>query len=418
MSSKITEPFYFARQPILDPNGHIVAYELLYRSSTLNHAGRLPLYATEQVLVNALNLIGLSNLIEPGERAFLNIDETILFDETLHAVPKEFFVLELLEEIVFTPRIVERVGELHRQGFRFALDDVECSTETMRNLAPVLPFIDVVKLDLPQSLEQARPYVERFRSAGIRVLAEKVETREEFEAFRDIGCELFQGFFFARPTIISGARIDPKLLLIFRMIELLDHDAHDEVIRLFEQDAALTVQMLRYINSAAFSFKSDIRSIRQAVALLGDTHLRHWLTIISYVIGSAEGSRSPLLKLAQERATIMRLLAERYINADEGDTAAFIGLISLIDAIFQKPLPELLQELRIDQELTEILLGESHSQMADLFRIVRSVERFDYDTASPLLERHDILPGALGDVLRQSYEHAELITRNIQSALP
>ena len=202
------------------------------------------------------------------------------------------------------------------------------------------------------------------------------------------------------------------------MIELLDHDAHDEVIRLFEQDAALTVQMLRYINSAAFSFKSDIRSIRQAVALLGDTHLRHWLTIISYVIGSAEGSRSPLLKLAQERATIMRLLAERYINADEGDTAAFIGLISLIDAIFQKPLPELLQELRIDQELTEILLGESHSQMADLFRIVRSVERFDYDTASPLLERHDILPGALGDVLRQSYEHAELITRNIQSALP
>jgi EAL and modified HD-GYP domain-containing signal transduction protein len=415
MDTSHSENFFFARQPILNREGSIIAYELLYRSSERNLAPKMPRHATEQVIVNALNMIGLNNLIEQGTRAFINIDEKMLFDDILHTIPKSSFVLELLEDIVYTPQIIERIETLRNAGFTFALDDVICDTEVIHTLKPVLPHVDIVKLDLPQSLSKARPYINLFKEMRISVLAEKVETETDYNAFKDIGCDLFQGFFFARPTLISGTKVNPKLALIFRMIELLSRDKQDDVISLFEQDAALTVQLLRYINSAAFSFKSDISSIRQSVALLGNLHLRQWLTMMSYVIGSRDGFQSPLLKLAQERAAMMRLLAEAFVVREVAETAAFIGLISLIDALFHQPMGQLLEELRIDRDIAQVLLDEAATPLGDLYRIVRSVENFDHDAITGFLRTYKIPSARFNQVLQKSYELTESFSRHFVS---
>ena len=407
MNASDAETFFFARQPILDGNGKIKAYELLYRSSHHNSAVDMPRHATETVVINAMNLTGLGNLMEKETKAFINIDAQMLFDDILYTIPKNSFVFELLETIDFTPELIERVRELYETGYRFALDDVVCSKEVIGSIKPLLPYVDIVKLDLPQSLEGVRPYIELFKKMELTILAEKVETQSDFDALRDIGCDLFQGFFFAKPTLISGTKVNPKLALLFHIIGLLSQQKHDEALGVFEQDAALTIQLLRYINSAAFSFKSDIRSVRQAIALLGDTHLRQWLTLMSYAMGSKEGLNSPLLKLAQERANLMRLLAERCLGSNAGDDAAFAGLLSLVDALFQKPLETLLEELHIDQSIIDILLYKSETPLNDIYRLARCVEVFDHATIAYLIEKIGIPFATFAVLVKESYELTE-----------
>jgi EAL and modified HD-GYP domain-containing signal transduction protein len=410
-----SETFFFARQPILDRQGKIMAYELLYRGGAYDAASPVPPYATEQVVMNALNLTGLGNLLDQGTKAFINVNEKMLFDDILYTIPKSSFVLELLEHIDFTPEIIQRIKMLHSDGFTFALDDVICSSDVINAITPVLPYVEIVKLDLPQSFEDVESYFNLFKKMELTILAEKVESQSDFDTLHQLGCDLFQGFFFARPTLISGTKIDPKIAAIFHIIQLLNRNEHDEALKIFEQDAALTVQLLRYINSAAFSFKSDIRSIRQAVALLGETHLKQWLTMMSYVLGSKEGFDSPLLKLAQERSNMMRLFAEQCIGKEHGDDAAFTGLLSLIDALFHKPLEELLAELHIDSSISCVLLGQNTCPLRDIYQLVECVENVNYDEMHRLIDKLNLSFVHFAAIVTESYEQTEAFNQNLGS---
>ncbi|MDX1294747.1 MAG: EAL domain-containing protein [Sulfurimonadaceae bacterium] len=415
MEPRESETFFFARQPILDRKGKIMAYELLYRAGAYNAAEPMPPHATEQVVINALNLTGLGNLLEKGTKAFINIDEKMLFNDILHTIPKSSFVFELLEHIEFTPEIIARVKELHSYGYTFALDDIICSREVINAVKPVLPYVEIVKLDLPQSLENVEAYFQLFKKMELTILAEKVESQTDFDSLRQIGCDLFQGFFFAKPTLISGTKIDPRATIIFRIIQLLNSNEHDEALKIFEQDAALTVQLLRYINSAAFSFKSDIRSVRQAVALLGDSHLTQWLMLMSYAMCSKEGLNSPLLKLAQERSNMMRLFAEHCIDENYGDTAAFAGLLSLIGALFHTPLESLLAELHIDPSISSVLLETSDSELSDIYRLVQCVENVDHEAMQKLTEKLDLSFVEFAAIITESYERTEAFNQNLNA---
>lgn len=408
--------FFVARQPILDRNGNICAYELLYRNSGINAAASIPKNATQQVVTNALNMAGLGNLIDKGTQAFINIDERLLFSDILYSIPKEYFILEILETVELTDSVITRVRKLHDEGYTFALDDLICSNEIVNDLIPVLPYVKIIKLEPSDNPDILRPFIALFKKMGITVLAEKVETKEEYETYHNLGCDLFQGYFFARPTLISGNKIHSKVAHVFHAITLVNQDRIEEALELFAQDAALTFQLLRYINSAAFSFRSDIKTTRQAFSLLGTKQLKQWLSLISYAIGSDDGFNSPLLKLAQERANMMWLLTAKCVGEEAAEQAGFIGMISLIDALLQRPMHELLDELNIDQFVKDVLLRSSDSKIGKILELVLVIEEFDNKQMNRIIEELELDFVTFASIIEESYRRSEAFLESINKS--
>ncbi len=409
----MSKSIYFARQPILDINSKTYAYELLYRSPTnKTDAAFVDSHsATAQVLVNTLNFAHLEDIV--GEAfAFINIDEQMLMDEVISSIPKEKFVLELLEDIVITEVVIERIKSLKEQGYRFALDDADCSKEYFINFQQVFQYVDILKLDIQLlEAEQVEKFLPLFKKFNLTLLAEKVETQEEFDTYKKLGCELFQGFFFARPDIIENKELDPKQLQIIKLIRMLQDSAPiNDVCQAFEQNAALTIQLLRFINSASFSFKTSIKSIRQAVMLLGPSQLKSWLLLTSYATSkSPKGIENPLLHLAQTRSNMMQVLCKAVCKEQSKanlERAAFIGLLSLIEALLNVPMENILNELNVDDEIIDVLMTKKGT-MGKIFQLVCAVEQFDTQTIETILNSLSLTSTQLAKAIQTSYEITE-----------
>lgn len=419
----MSRSLYFARQPILDVNGQTYAYELLFRSSSQQSFEPIEddRCATAQVLVNTLNFVDLKSIIGSAF-AFINIDETILLDDMIFSIPNEHFVLEILETVIVTDEVIQRVIQLKEMGYRFALDDIDCSKEYIQNFQPLFKYVDILKLDITLVDETLLPrYLTLFKQFELKVLAEKVETQEQFDKYKDLGCDLFQGFFFARPDIIKNKRLDPEQILILDLISKLQHVADvDEICHSFEQNAALTLQLLRFINSAAFSFRTSIKSIRQAVMLIGPAQLKSWLLLISYAnpAKGPKGLQNPLLHLAQTRSNMMQTITQaHYKNKCNGtllDKAAFIGLLSLVEPLFQVPIEKILQELNVDDEITSTLVHHE-GDFGVIFKLIRAVETFERTSIDTYLSEislaHDDFSQAVEDAYEITEQFAESMTK-------
>jgi len=415
---------YFARQPILDLQGQTFAYELLYRTSPSHDFSPIKddKLATAQVLVNTLNFVNLENLLGKAY-AFVNIDESLLMDDMILSIPKKQFVLEILETVTMSEAIVNRVKELRELGYRFALDDIDCSKEYIKNFQPLFKYIDILKLDITLIDEQALPrYLALFKQFDLKVLAEKVETQEQFDKYKALGCDLFQGFFFAKPDIIENRRLDPEQVLILNLIKQLQNDSDTDVIcHNFEQNVALTLQLLRFMNSAAFSFRTPIKSIRQAIVLLGPAQLRSWLLLISYANPStgAQGLQNPLLHLAQTRSNMMQTLTQAiYQDRCNGvllDRAAFIGLLSLVEALFQTPMQTVLNELNVDKEIMHSLI-EKKGEFGTIFQLITAVELFDTDMVDSHLAELSLSHNDFSKAIEDAYEITEQFAASLSES--
>ena len=411
----MSRSLFFARQPILDINGQTYAYELLYRNSPKQ--GFAPIEddrsATAQVLVNTLNFVNLESIIGKAF-AFVNIDETILLDDMVFSIPQEQFVLELLETIIVTEEVIERVKLLNEMGYRFALDDIDCSKEYITNFQPLFQYVGILKLDITLVDEEMLPrYLTLFKQFNLKVLAEKVETQEEFDKYKAYGCDLFQGFFFARPDIIENKRLDPEQILILNLINQLQNEEEiDDICLGFEQNVALTLQLLRFINSAAFSFRSSIKTIRQAVMLIGPNQLKSWLLLISYANPSTgpKGMENPLLHLAQTRSNMMQTITQAtYKEKCNGvllDKAAFIGLLSLVEALFQTPVKDILHELNVDDEIMHTLV-DKEGVFGTIYKLICAVELFDTDSVDTFLSELELSHEDFSKAVEDAYEITE-----------
>ncbi len=419
----MSKSLYFARQPILDVDGQIFAYELLYRTSFEQsfHPIEDDRAATAQVLVNTLNLTGSKNILG-NAFAFININEELLMDEMVFSIPMENFVLEILETVTISEPVIQRIKELKDRGYMFALDDADCSKEYILNFQPIFEYIDFLKLDITLLDETRLPqFLALFKRFNLKILAEKVETQEQFDKYKSFGCDYFQGFFFARPVIIENKRLDPEQIYILDMIRQIQvgYDV-DEVSQRFEQNVALTLQLLRFINSAAFSFRSSIKSIRQAIILLGPNQLKSWLLLISYAkpTSGAQGLQNPLLKLAQTRANMMQTLTKA-IYQHRCDTvflekAAFIGLLSLVEALFQSPIQTILNELNVDDEIVQTIILHK-GDLGTIYKLVCAVELFDTENVENLLDIINLDKGDFAQAIQEAYEITEKFSLSLNS---
>lgn len=351
------------RQPILDKNSTIIGYELLFRSHTVQISDiEDDRYATSKVVTDALNVIGLDDLIG-NKTAFINVDKEFLLNPALEAIPADRFIFEILEHVVIDEEIVERMQSLHELGYLFALDDFDFSINQLKNFQDILPYISIVKIDLSLSsdIQILDKKVDFFKEKKIALLAEKVETKMEHERFLNMGFEYFQGYFFAKPDIIEGKKINPSKLALIQIIKhIIANESPKTIEAELIRSPEISINLLRYLNSASFGIKREISSIKQAISLLGMRPLLKWLTLMLYAADEKTPHAQALLEQVLLRAELMQLLSQTQNDPSVKDKAYFTGLISMLDAVLHKDIKEILDEMSFEEEIQEAILHQSN----------------------------------------------------------
>lgn len=344
--------FYLGRQPIFDRTLAVVGYELLYRPHDAAHAGTFDGdQATSQVLLHSFVEIGLTKLV--GEHsAFINLTRNFLTNHDLLPPASDRIVLEILESIDVDEELVAAVRSLREKQYTIALDDFAFN-ETLR---PLVELADIVKIDL-RSLDHAtlREHVEILKAYPLKLLAEKVETPEEMDLCRELGFDYFQGYFLCCPRNIQGKRLPANRINVLRLVAKLQHPetSVDELEQIIAQDVTLSYKLLRYLNSAAFFGRKEITSIRHAIVYLGGRAVKNWGTLIA--LADIDDKPAELIATSLVRGRMCELLAHA---AGKSDTASAFtaGMFSVLDAMMDAPLPELVEELPLSRAIREALL--------------------------------------------------------------
>ncbi|MCD0458114.1 EAL and HDOD domain-containing protein [Roseiconus lacunae] len=367
---------FVGRQPIFTPAQEVYGYELLFRSSETSAADfRDGDHATATVLMSAFTDIGLQTLVN-DKRAFINTTRNLLVDGTLSCLPQDRMVLEVLEDVDPEPEILHALRELRETGYTIALDDFVYRPE----LEPLVELADLIKIEFPAiANEDLAEHVSRLREHGVKtILAEKVETQEDFELCRDIGCDLFQGYFFSKPQVISRGKMQSNVAAVIRLVsELQDPNiTPTDVEAIIQMDANLSYRLLRFVNSAAAGTTCKIGSLRQATALMGIHRLRSLASML-ILTGLDEKKPKELINLAMTRAKTCELLAN---SSDSAHPERFytVGLFSVLDAMLDQPMEDVLESLPLETEINDALLDQS----GPMGEILRSVLNYETGTAS------------------------------------
>ncbi len=370
---------FVARQPILDARQKVFAYELLYRSGLENFYSAVDgSQASASVIDNAFFIIGLDNLTR-GKRSFINFTESLLTDDIATYLPKKSVVIEILEDIEPTKEVIEKCRQLKEMGYLLALDDFVYADKFL----PLIELADIIKVDFFNTdWEEREAIIKRIDRGNIRFLAEKVETREEFERALKLGYSYFQGYFFSKPVIVSGKDIPVAQQTQFQLLQEVNKEEmdFDKVECLIKADLSLTYKLLRFINSIHFSFISEIHEIKQVLAMLGQKNISKWLSFI-ILKNIATDKPDELAVTAICRGKFCELLAPKVgLKYREADLF-LLGMFSLVDAFLDQPLAIILEELPISQEIKDALL-EKKNKFRDVYELIVAYERGNWEVFS------------------------------------
>lgn len=393
---------WVARQPILDRKQRLYGYELLFRTGSESDQfdGISPASATTQVVANTLLGIGLEHLVPRG-RAFINLDRDMLLGGLSSIFPRERVVFELLETIEADEEVLAACVSLQRQGWLLALDDFIPRAET----EPLTSFAKIIKVDI-QTIDRTRQeqMVAAYHVRGIHMLAEKVETREEFQWALNAGYDLFQGYFFARPALVPGRQIPvvkAACLNLLREVQAPDLN-FTRVESLIAGDVALSWQLLRFVNSAGMAHRAEICSVRHALSMLGEDHIRQWAALAT-MAGIAKDKPDELLTLSLVRAHFCQYLAELG-NIPQTQDAFLTGLLSLIDTLLDMPLEAVLKNANVSPSISAALLQTAPE--ADLLRtltnLVLAWEQGNWELVSRYAARLSVPAAIVGEAYRES----------------
>lgn len=365
------QTYFIGRQPILDSSGETIAYELLYRSSNTNAYD--PTVdgdaATSQVLINAVEEMGLSKLV--GDKlAFVNLTNRFLEQpELLEFLPRDRVVLEVLETVKLNEAVFKGIEALREANFTIALDDY-CSTEQM---APLLPHAEVVKYDITQySMEKLCQIAAERIGTRPKLLAERVETATEFNALRNAGFDYFQGYYFAKPQVLSGKKIPANKGMLLHLLAELNNEAitPEQIADIMNREVSLGLRALRYVNSPLTGLLSKVTSIKQAAVLLVRETIRHWVVML--LVADLNDKPMELVNMALVRGRFCQLSAR-----DEGledENACFTaGLLSLVDVMMDLDIEQVLDSISATPELREIL-QHKRGRVSEFLEAVQFIE--------------------------------------------
>jgi EAL and modified HD-GYP domain-containing signal transduction protein len=379
--------YLIGRQPILNRNEQVCAYELLFRSADSLQSANVgdASQATASVILNTLSGFGINQILG-NHRGFINLELDILMSDSLELLPKEMVVLELLETLEVNDALFERCRELKEKGFTLALDDHEFNPI----YEPLYQMVDIVKVDLFQSpVDTLEPVMEQYRNYQFKLLAEKVETREEFLKCLDLEFDYFQGYYFAKPSLIEKKKIDEGGAALLRLMKLMmdDADAH-EIEKAFRASPGLTYKLLLLVNSVAFSRLEKIHTVKHAISMLGRQQIKRWVQLALFASDDSRGLENPLVDLAAVRGGFMEQLAATCPlmqgETDAPEQAFMTGILSLLESIYNIPLAQVAEELNLSELVNQALISRE-GPYGQLLQVVEAMELCDFDKAFDLL---------------------------------
>ncbi len=397
---------FIARQPIFDRGRVVRAYELLFRGGVENvFSAQDGNEATRQVLVNGFIHFGMP-MLTAGGRAFINLTRDVLVQECIHLFPPSVVVAEILETVDEDPEVVRACIRLKDRGYMIALDDFV----DVAGHQDLLRLADIVKLDFRALGPAERTDLKRRLLAvnpHVRLLAEKVETYQEFQQAIDEGFTYFQGYFFAKPEMLRKKTIPGSRLHYIELLRELYRSDLDlyRLEAVMRQDMSLSYRLLRYINSAFFGWRSEIRSLRHALVLMGERDIRKWAALVALSCMS-DDKPVALLLTGLTRARFCEQIAERSGMAKEADQLFLAGMFSVIDAVIDKPLLEALETIAIPKPVFEALVGQGgpHRMRLDL---VLAHENANWSKVSELAEAVGIPERDLPELYLEAVAWAE-----------
>jgi c-di-GMP-related signal transduction protein len=362
---------YIARQPIFNVRKKLFAYELLFRQSLGLNLGEL---SGDRATTSLLSTTFLTEGIEKvagNKLCFINFTKNLLLKEIAHFFPKNAIVVEILEDVLPTPDVMEACIKLSKLGYTIALDDFVFNMDMM----PLIELANIIKIDYRLSTaDEIERILYRLSHFDIKYLAEKIETYEEFEHARKLGFHYFQGYFFARPESISMREVSSvKISKIRLLAEINRRDTSmDNLQKIIETDVAIAYKLLRYINSAYYYLLKEVTSIRQAIIYLGEKEIRRFIILV-VISELAVEKPSELLRLSLIRARFCELLATGSQFTADASELFLLGLFSLIDAILDTTMQQAMEKLPLTDTIKQALT----SQQGPLSPILQAVIAYE-----------------------------------------
>lgn len=362
---------YVARQPIFDRKHNINGYELFYRRSMNNfYEGTDDNQSTAELINNAFLTMHFGELTD-GTRAFINFSHEMIIKEIPLILPKDAVVIEIVERAKISDELIFACKKLRERGYIIALDDFYINESNIR----LLEIANIIKIEFNKmDLKIQKLLMDQFKGK-IKFLAEKVETREEYQLALDMGYQLFQGYFFSKPVIIKSKEVDSINVNIFRILEVLNDDEPDyqKMTEIIETDIGLAYKLLRLVNSVFYGTRNEIQSIKHALVHLGIKEIKKWIYVLMLKdIQIVENNE--LIKISLIRAKLMELLAV-YMDEEDAKSDYFLtGMFSSIDILLNRDMEEIINEISISGEVKAALLGEDN-EIKQLLEVVIDYEK-------------------------------------------
>jgi c-di-GMP-related signal transduction protein len=404
---------FIARQPIFDDKQKLFAYELLFRASSKNVFEPYK-EASGSVIVDSTMLFGLKTLTGHA-KAFVNLDLLALQRGTAKLLPPDQVVIEILESVTPSQEVVQLCAGLCNEGYTLALDDYVGHPKW----EPMLPLVKFLKVDFlacgpPARAAIANRHCAKTNALGgandspMRLLAEKIETNDDLLEARSLGYTYFQGFFFCKPSTLSAREIPSNKLNCLRLLHLVASPdfSYDAVEELLKGDPGLVYKLLRYLNSWLVTVRSEIHSIREAIALLGEKEFRRWISVLA-VVAMASDKPHELIRTALTRAFFCEALSRALATPAQSSDLFLMGLLSVTDAILDRPIEQVLASLPIGSEVRAALCGGAN-HYRDVYDLMLAFERADWPTLSATSGRLGIDESAVADCEAKAREAASI----------
>ena len=394
---------FVGRQPIYTQQLDVFAYELLFRSGEMQHAGVTDgNQATAHVLVNTFLELGLDTLVG-SKRAFVNLTRDFLLQDYSLVFPADRVGLEVLEDVVVDADVLAALRNLSAQGYIIALDDFFYQ----EHLRPLVELADIIKIDvLASGRRTVAEQVKLLRQYDVQLLAEKVETQEDFTYYKTLGFEYFQGYFFCRPDVVKGQRSPTNRLMILELLAKFQSPGTTfrELEALISRDVTLSYKVLRAANAAIYTRARKVESIQQAVQLVGLTAITNIVSL--FLLANIDDKPHELLITAMVRAKMCEQLA-KLMQQSNSATFFTVGLLSVLDAFMDRPMPDILPALPLADEIVEALLAHA-GMLGAILGCVLAYERGDWEAVQNL--------GCPSDLLVKTYLEALMWATEMHNA--
>jgi EAL and modified HD-GYP domain-containing signal transduction protein len=389
---------YVARQPIFDIKKCIFGYELLFRADMANFFPEIKGdSATSKLLSNSFFNIGIEK-IAGSNLAFINFTQELLLKQLPLMFSQDRLVVEILEDVQPEKDVIEACQEIALNGYIIVLDDFFYKP----SLEPLIEVADIIKIDVRATpLEEVGDLVKKMTERGVDLLAEKVETHEEFKKAVEMGFRYFQGFFFSKPEVLTGKEISTsqmQLLEIMAEVNKADFE-FNRLEKMIVRDASISYKLMRLINSAFFRRAKEISSIRQAIVMIGEAGVRRFLSLIS-MAGLAANKPDELIRVSLVRAKFCELLGNHSGRSIETSELFTLGLFSLIDAIMDDSMENLMSQIPLSSDIKEVLISGT-GDLSGYLSLVESYEKGDW---GEIEEATKIIGIAQDDLPRQYME--------------